>query len=251
MEATLRLLSYNIHVGIAAPTYGRYLSSLWQHLLPSASRLANLHRIAHLCAPYDLVGLQEVDSGSWRSGFASITETLAELSHHPHHLERRNRNFGPLAKHSLGLLSRFPLHMAEHHRLPSLIPGRGMLVARMDHRLTVAVTHLALNRRQRLSQLDYISDCLAEYEHVILMGDFNFHERTPEMRHLLSRTNLQLPEIDMHSYPSWKPRAKLDHILVSPTLRVIEHEVIAVPYSDHLPVSMTIALPADIRLELS
>ena len=44
----LRLLSFNIQVGINTQKYHHYLTRSWQHLLPSASRQHQLGKVAQL-----------------------------------------------------------------------------------------------------------------------------------------------------------------------------------------------------------
>jgi len=44
----LRLLSYNIQVGIATQRPRHYLTKSWRHILPHAERFSNLNHIAHL-----------------------------------------------------------------------------------------------------------------------------------------------------------------------------------------------------------
>ncbi|MCC7277365.1 MAG: endonuclease, partial [Chromatiaceae bacterium] len=45
-----------------------------------------------------------------------------------------------------------------------------------------------------------------------------------------------------------QPKRSLDHILVSHTLRILDVEVLDIPLSDHLPLSMTIGLPEGVRV---
>lgn len=78
-DGRLRLLSFNIQVGINTERYRHYVTRSWQHLLPHAGRTLNLQRIAGLLADFDLVALQEVDGGSLRSGFVNQVERLAQL----------------------------------------------------------------------------------------------------------------------------------------------------------------------------
>ena len=68
-ESTLKLLSFNIQVGIDTNAYRQYFTKGWKHVLPHESRAKNLSRIADLVSAYDVVGLQEIDGGSIRSGF--------------------------------------------------------------------------------------------------------------------------------------------------------------------------------------
>ena len=73
---TLRMLSFNIQVGITTQQYGHYLTRSWQHILPVASRQNNLDRIARLIHEYDFVALQEVDGGSIRYGRVEVQEPV-------------------------------------------------------------------------------------------------------------------------------------------------------------------------------
>lgn len=82
-DGRLRLLSFNIQVGISTERYRHYLTRGWQHLLPHAGRATNLKRIGELLADYDLVALQEADGGSLRSGYVNQVEHLAQLGRSP------------------------------------------------------------------------------------------------------------------------------------------------------------------------
>ncbi len=242
----IRLLTFNIQVGIATEAYRHYLTRSWQHLLPHAQRSDNLDRIAQLLAEYDVVALQEADGGSLRSGFVNQVQYLAERSDFPYWRQQLNRNFGRLAQHSNGILSRYrPLDVQEH-KLPSLIPGRGAIVAQYGNELdpvVLVLMHLSLSKKAQNRQLGYIRDLVSQYRHVVLMGDMNAHADQLLSRSPLKQTDLvPLPET-AHSFPSWRPEKALDHILVSPTLRVHDAQVISYPVSDHLPIGMEIELP--------
>ena len=105
-NGSLRLLSFNIQVGISTQRYHHYLTRSWQHLLPHAGRSGNLQRIGDLLGDFDLVALQEVDGGSLRSGYVNQVEHLAHLGAFPYWYQQLNRNLGRLAQHSNGVLSR-------------------------------------------------------------------------------------------------------------------------------------------------
>ena len=117
-KKTLRLLSYNIQIGIKTRRYRHYLTHSWKHVLHHPQRFDNLDRIGQLMGEYDLVGIQEADAGSARSGFVNITQYLAAAGGFPYWDDQTNRRIGRIASHSLGVLSRF--HPAEivEHRLP-------------------------------------------------------------------------------------------------------------------------------------
>ena len=79
----IRLLSYNVQAGISTERYRHYLTRSWKHVLPHAQRFSNLDRVARLVKDYDIVGLQELDAGSLRSGYINLTEYLSEKAHMP------------------------------------------------------------------------------------------------------------------------------------------------------------------------
>jgi endonuclease/exonuclease/phosphatase family metal-dependent hydrolase len=247
----LRLLSYNIQTGITTRRYHHYVTQSWKHVLHHSQRFDNLDRIAHLVQEYDLVGLQEADAGSLRSGFVNLTQYLADRAGFPFWDDKTNRRLGRFAHHSIGMLSRIrPTELTEH-KLPGRIPGRGALSIRFgghESSLIVLIIHLALGRRTRLRQLGYISELVNRHRHVVLMGDMNFHSRSPEMDYLINRTMMQEPVHDLHTFPSWRPQRNIDHILVTPTVQVDRVQVLNYSLSDHLPISMEITLPDSIHL---
>lgn len=82
-DGRLRLLSFNIQVGISTERYRHYLTRSWQHLLPHNGRAGNLQKIGQLLGDFDLVALQEADGGSLRSGYVNQVEHLAHLGAFP------------------------------------------------------------------------------------------------------------------------------------------------------------------------
>ena len=250
-ERTLRLLSYNIQIGITTRRYRQYLTHSWKHLLHHPQRFDNLDRIARLMSEYDLVGVQEADAGSARSGFVNITEYLANSAGFPYWDDQTNRRIGQFAKHSLGVLSRYKPSGITEHRLPGRLPGRGAMAVRFgdgDDALVVLIVHLALSRRGRMSQLDYLSDLINDYRHVVLMGDLNCRSDSEEIELLVNKTLMSEPLHGLHTFPSWRPKRNIDHILVTPTVAVERAEVLNYPLSDHLPISMEVRLPESVQL---
>jgi endonuclease/exonuclease/phosphatase family metal-dependent hydrolase len=247
----LRLLTYNIQTGIATSRYQHYLTHSWKHVLPCAGRRDNLDRIANLVRHYDIVGLQEADAGSLRSGYVNLTEYLAANAGFPYWYDQTNRNFGMFAQHSMGVLSHMRAAEVREYRLPGAIPGRGALVIRYGRgrdALVLILVHLALSRRARLRQLGYIGEIASAHRHVILMGDLNCHSDSPELGIFIDRVGLREPTHDLHTFPSWRPIRNIDHILVSPSIQVDNVSVLKYPLSDHLPISMEISLPEEMEL---
>ena len=251
-QQRLRLLSFNIQTGIATSRYRHYVTRSLRHVLPHPERLDNLDRIAGLLGHYDIVGLQEVDGGSLRSGFINQTEYLAMQAGFPHWHTQTNRNLGKFAQHSIGVVSRLRPSLVKELRLPGMIPGRGAMMLRYgrgEQSLHVLIMHLALSRRARLRQFAYVAEQVCDCRHVILMGDFNCGSDSVEMNWLLDRTRLRNPEHGLLTFPSWRPERNIDHILVSPSLTVSRTRVLPHPISDHLPIEMEVVLPPEVVLD--
>lgn len=252
-QKNLKLLSYNIQVGIDTRRYSDYITNSWRHFLPYNKRLETLHAISRLVRDYDIVAIQEADGGSIRSAFINQISLLAQYADFPYWHQQTTRNMGRIAQHSNGLLSRFPLNHVENHKLPGLIPGRGAIEAHLgdSHQyLQLFVAHLALSRRVRREQIQYLASQITSNQPVILMGDFNssYHEIVDQF----ARYNVKLHQPfhnDSPTYPSWKPVRQYDHILVSPGIVIKNYNIIANAISDHLPVELELLLPDTIMTE--
>lgn len=246
----IRLLSYNIQVGIKTGHYRDYITASWQHILPYQKRLENLHKISHFLKPYDLVALQEVDGGSLRSSYINQVEFLANYSGFPYWYHQCNRNLGRIAQPSNGLLAKFPVQQINNHKLPSLIPGRGAIEAILgdgDEQLKIIVAHLSLSSRARQQQVKYLADKIRGFPYLIIMGDLNC--TGAELLELFSAEGVLLKtsnDINNATFPSWQPTHQYDHILVSDSIEIISETILPNPISDHLPVALEIQLPASI-----
>ncbi len=243
-DGRLRLLSFNIQVGISTERYRHYLTRSWQHLLPHTGRASNLQKIGKLLGDFDLVALQEADGGSLRSGYINQVEHLAQLGAFPYWYQQLNRNLGRFAQHSNGVLSRLKPHQLEDHPLPGPA-GRGAILVRFgegEDALIVVMMHLALGAKTRALQLAYIRELIGGYRHQVLMGDMNTHATDLLEHSPLRDLGLIAPQVEA-TFPSWRPQRCLDHILLSPSLTLERVEVLAQPISDHLPVAVEIRLP--------
>ncbi|MFO1371687.1 MAG: endonuclease/exonuclease/phosphatase family protein [Candidatus Competibacteraceae bacterium] len=247
----LRLLSYNIQSGLTTRKYSQYLTRSWQHLVPVPSRMVNLDGIARVLANYDLVGLQEVDAGSLRSGFVNQAKYLADYAGFEHVFDQANRKIGMISQHGNAVLSRMRPAAITEHKLPGVIPGRGVLEVRFGEgaeALHVLILHMALGRRGRLRQIEFLAELVSDYQHVVLMGDLNCRSNSPEMAVLLETARLREPAPGLYTFPSWRPNRQLDHILVSPSLLVEGVKVLDCTFSDHLPIAMDVRLPEPVLL---
>ncbi len=244
----LRLLSANIQAGSSTRRYSDYATRSWSHVLPMGNKRWALDQIAQLAGTHDIVGLQESDPGSWRSGFTNQTHYLADRGGFDFWTHQPNRKVGNLASSANGLLSRFEPVEVHDHPLPGRISGRGMLLARFGEGaegLTVAVAHLSLGAQSRRSQLSFIAELLSEHPNAVLMGDFNCTADRPEMEILYRNTSLQPPSCAIHTVPSWRPAKAIDHVLATGTLICNDMQAMPAALSDHLAVSVGLDVPAE------
>ncbi len=207
--------------------------------------MRNLDTIAAIIADYDIVAIQEADTGSLRSGFVNQARYLAQAAGFLFVTEQTNRRVGAISRHSNVLLSRFSPAEVEEYGLPG-IPGRGVLrigIGKGNRSLNVFSAHLALGRRGRHRQMLFLSRLMADYPNVVVMGDFNCPSESPEMKGLLQRADLHEPRRGLNTFPSWRPNRQLDHILVSRHIDVEKMFVLSHSASDHLPIAMQIRMP--------
>jgi len=242
----LRVLSANIQAGSSTRRYSDYVTRSWSHALPAGRKRSSLDAIAQLASGHDIVGLQESDPGSLRSGFTNQTHYLAQRAGFHYWTHQPNRSMGGVASSANGLLSKLEPVRTADHALPGRIKGRGVLLAHFgDDRdgLTVAVAHLSLGARSRHAQLSFIAEVLKDHPNSVLMGDFNCLSDQPEMEVLYRQTGLRPPECKVPTFPSWKPQRAIDHILVSGELRCLGTQAMAAAFSDHLALAMEIEVP--------
>ena len=249
--AHLRLLSCNILAGGSVKRYREYVTQSWKHVLPARSKRGNLDNFANLLADFDLVGLQEADAGSLRSGFLNQTQYLAEAAGFPYWSHQPNRKVAQFAASSNGLLTRMEPAEVRDYPLPGRVPGRGALWVRFgegERALIVVIAHLSLGPGARRRQFEFIAELIGAQPHVVLMGDLNCAVASPELKPLLEHTRLAPAKLPLPlTYPSWRPQRAIDHIMVSDTLAIERLWTLPHPVSDHLPLAATVRLPDALR----
>ncbi|MBB3226211.1 endonuclease/exonuclease/phosphatase family metal-dependent hydrolase [Luteibacter sp. Sphag1AF] len=246
-ERTLRLLSCNILAGASVQRYSDYVTRSVNAVLPGRSKLDNLDSLASLLHEFDVVGLQEADAGSLRSGFLNQTRYLAEAAGMPFWSHQPNRPMARVAHSANGLISRIEPTEVIDYPLPGRIRGRGALFVRFGEgpaSLVVVIAHLSLGAAARVGQLAFIAELLANHPHAVLMGDLNTVPESPEMQRLFEKTSLQMPAVHTPTFPSWKPKRALDHILTSADIKLDRTWTLPRAFSDHLPIAAEIRLPA-------
>jgi endonuclease/exonuclease/phosphatase family metal-dependent hydrolase len=247
LPAQLRLLSCNILAGGSVRRYRDYVTQSWTQVLPTKSKRGNLDNFANLLAEFDLVGLQEADAGSLRSGFLNQTQYLAEAAGFPFWSHQPNRKVAQFAASSNGLLTRIEPTEVRDYPLPGRVPGRGALWVRFGsgvNQLIVVIAHLSLGPAARRQQFEFIAELIGDQAYAVLMGDLNCAATSADLKPLFARTRLTPAHLPLPpTFPSWRPRRAIDHILTTPGLEIEQLWTLQHPVSDHLPLAAQIRVP--------
>lgn len=244
-DKALRLLTYNIQVGLHTRDYGHMVSGAWRHFWPSRDQQSNLERIAELIADYDFVAIQEADAGSLRTRAMNQIEFLAERAGFNHCGYIVTRDLQPVARHCHGWLSRVEPTTQESHILPARIPGRAAMRLHFGpewDELTLVAAHLSLGARDRRRQLDYLADLAGTQQRTVLMGDLNsgsdFLRAHPALR---ARGFIPVTHAPK-TYPSWQPRRALDQVLHTSDVDLLSVDALPLHLSDHAPLAIQLRL---------
>lgn len=206
----------------------------------------------------DILGLMEIDAGTVRFRKMSSTEAFSENLDMPYVAAKTKYarkslykvlNYTPiLRKNANAILSKQPLFDT---RYVYFSKGTKRMVIQTKLKLAVKgsvvdlylfAVHLSLRKKTRRIQLNELSMLLnACPGHKIVFGDFNTFKGLSELDYLLENSNMInaldfAHEKNVSTFPSWKPKKHIDHILVSPDVKVTNYEVLDVDFSDHLPV---------------
>ena len=233
----MRFMLYNICYG----THGNQLK------LPLIGMLGRTHdhmdeiiEFIRIQNP-DVVGLIEVDSGSYRSGRTSQVERIAaELGHfHAYCSKYAVDSFWqriPLYnKQGNAFLAKDTIHGERFHYFER---GMKKLVIELElETVTFFLVHLALNYKIRQMQILHLYNMIKETNRpYIVAGDFNAFMVEDEIQLLMSASGLQNADKEMTpTFPSRKPTRHLDFVLHSSEIKINRFEIPPVLLSDHLP----------------
>ena len=244
-DRPLRLLSFNIHIGAQPEGYGHYLTRAWRHALPGRNMHETLDAIGDLMRGYDFVAVQEADAGSLRTRFVNQMEYLARRGGFDHVDFAVNRDLQPIARHASGFLSRHKPAAVVKHRLPGRIPGRSALEVDLGPEageLSLLLTHLSLGHFDRHQQLDFLSGLVKPARPTVLLGDLNCEPDILRAHQALAGSGLCVPAETPPTFPSWRPKLRLDHILGSSRVSIQRLEALPTLLSDHLALSAEITV---------
>ena len=232
----MRFLLYNIRYGTGG---GRRLP--WSgYFERTTENLSNIVSFMHDMSP-DVVGLLEVDSGSYRSEKQNQAQTIAESLGHYHTYRSKYHDGGfahllpVINKQGNAFITRDSITNETYHYF-----DRGMkrLVIELElENVIIFLVHLALSYRVRQHQLSDLYDLIKDTNKpYIVAGDFNVFWGDREISLFLAASDLTNANVrGLHSYPSWAPNRQLDFVLHSPGVRTTAFKIPHVLHSDHLP----------------
>lgn len=236
----MRFLLYNIR-------YGAGIGGRFHFPLPYAGYLKrstnNYRQITEFISKVspDVVGLVEVDSGSFRTGNCCQADLLARRMGYDHIVESKYQNgslpqrMPVLAKQGNALLSRRKILSHQFHFFTQGVKRLVIEIKLAD--LTVFLVHLSLTYRNRQSQLRELYGIVGQTQGpVIVAGDFNVLWGDQELELFLAATRLRSANNEGRpSHPSHSPKRQLDYILHSSGLIVKKFFIPDVVFSDHAP----------------
>ena len=189
----------------------------------------------------DVMGLVEVDNGSYRSGRKCQVEKIADRLGHFHTYRSkyavgsRWQGIPILNKQGNAFLAKDTIRGEKYHYFEQ---GMKKLVIELElEHVTFFLVHLALGYKARQAQILHLFNMIKETNRpYIVAGDFNAFMGESEIQLLMSASRLQNADKELQpSFPSHNPKRHLDFILHSPEIRVNKFEMPQVELSDHLP----------------
>lgn len=237
----MRLLIYNIAYGTGTAGGIGTVFSAHRYLRTRTRYLDQIIRfIDESCA--DVVGLVEIDTGSFRTGFIDQASLVAKrLKHYSlcgvkYGQNSIGRRIPILRKQANAFFTRLDTAQENVYYFP--VGFKKLILELHIAGIRFFLVHLALGHKTRQAQLDYLMKIAAiNPDPVIIAGDFNAFEGTDEIEKLIKMLDLYDPNADcLPTYPAGNPKLRLDFVLCSKAIRALNFSVPQVEFSDHLPI---------------
>ncbi|HDZ23941.1 MAG TPA: endonuclease [Desulfobacteraceae bacterium] len=189
----------------------------------------------------DIIGLIEVDSGSFRSEKNNQAQAIAWALQHQHVFQTKYstssmaRKMPLLNKQGNAVLTNQEIVAQRFHYFQN---GVKRLVIELElENCTIFLVHLSIKFRHRQYQLQDLYGMLKNIKKpVIVAGDFNVLRGTRELELFLAATGLHNANRNGEpSHPSRAPRRQLDYIFHSPEIHITGFQIPQITLSDHTP----------------
>jgi endonuclease/exonuclease/phosphatase family metal-dependent hydrolase len=203
----------------------------------------NLKKIVDFIKPMnpDILGLIEVDAGSFRSEKSNQAETIAQELKHFHIYQSKYstasmaQKVPVLNKQGNAILTNQRIVSQNFHYFRN---GVKRLVIELElEDFSIFLVHLSIKFRHRQYQLQDLHSMIKNLKKpVIVAGDFNVLWGDRELQLFLAAAQLNNANRNGEpSHPSRSPRRELDFIFHSSEIHVTHFQIPPVKFSDHTP----------------
>ena len=235
----MKFLLYNIRYGT-----GKYLNQPLKYIRGYLGQsLDHIYRIGNFIKKInpDIVGLVEVDLGSFRTRETNQAELLGKItekhyiSQYKYEEASRYMKLPIIRKQGNAILSEHEVLSQKFHYLEK---GMKKLVIEIEtKKITIFLVHLALGGKTRMKQIVELYKLIENHEKpFIVAGDFNILWGNEEIELFLKAGKLQNVNSNREpTFPSWAPKKELDFILCSENIKINSYKVLKTRLSDHLP----------------
>ncbi len=236
----MRLLLYNIRYGAGIGKRFHFPVPYSGYLKPTNGHFAKIVDFITSVNP-DIVGLVEVDFGSYRVEKFNQAETIARALNHQVACQSKYaeasvaRKVPVLNKQGNAILTGLPIVARRYHFFSEGVKRLVIEVELQD--VTLFLVHLSLKFRHRQYQLNDLHALIAgRSKPVIVAGDFNVLWGDRELQLFLAASGLISANArSQFSYPSRNPSRELDYIFHSPDITSTAFHVPRIKLSDHAP----------------
>ncbi|MGV8141583.1 MAG: endonuclease/exonuclease/phosphatase family protein [Candidatus Woesearchaeota archaeon] len=240
MSENIKVMSFNLEFCASVTKgYWQYLEFFWKYLAP--------HNINAIFEVIDIIAQEGI-------GIAVLTEMegISRRTHHRNYLEMilgatplKNSVFYPvnrwwfdIGNRGNAIMSKYDMIESKNIKLKTKIENRYLSIGKFivnNKTIHVLTTQLSLGRRDRIKEFRQIVEIVNSIKGpIILAGDLNTQNEF-ELE-VFNHTRLKRV-ITTNTFPSWRPKRRIDYIFYSPEFEVVESYVLDyVKVSDHLPV---------------
>ncbi|MBN1765631.1 MAG: endonuclease/exonuclease/phosphatase family protein [Sedimentisphaerales bacterium] len=246
----MRFLLYNIRYGTGTGLSFHLPFPFSGYLRPTGNNLESISTFIESLKP-DIIGLVEVDNGSYRSGKNNQAEEIARQLKFAHVYESKYSRssiaqYMPiLKKQGNAFLTNLAI---KDHGFHYFNQGIKRLVIELEFDdFVIFLVHLSIKYRHRQSQLLHLYKMFADVKKpMIVAGDFNAFWGDRELILFMAATGLiNANQYGRPTYPSLAPKRQLDFILHSPSIKMTNFDILNVKFSDHMPLIFDFELQND------
>lgn len=195
------------------------------------------------CNP-DIVGLNEMRDKGTNADFDAQTKILSDLTGLKNHYFAKAIDVGTNNPYGNAILSKIPFASVQTIPVPDPevkkfnggYESRCLLKAKLENGITVLVIHFGLNPDEQANAVKTVLEN-SEDEKCIIMGDFNIEPDSSLLIPIKERfyDAADLINSPAHTFPSDKPKIKIDYIFVSRDIKVVSADIPEIIASDHRP----------------